>query len=130
MAPLSRIAFRAPLAQVFKPSHITVARRWGTSDYGSAQGGQDQGINQNNPMKHLEHPGPEPPSTKAGSGPAPNSGPKDGAEPKISQPKSAAEDQNDDVKKHNEEMAQRSEKTSNQLGEDDNKVDKKFWKGT
>lgn len=89
----------------------------------------EQGINQDNPKKHLEHPGPESPATKAGNGPAANSGPKDGAEPKISQPKSAAEDQSEDVRQHNKEMEQRSEKTANQLSEEDNKVNKKFWKG-
>lgn len=106
-----------------------IPRRFASSDYGSVQSGQEQGIHEDNPKKHLEHPGPEPPSTKAGSGPATNSGSKDGASPKINQPKSASEDQDEDVRKHNEEMADRAEKSVNQLGEKDNKVDKKFWTG-
>ena len=106
-----------------------VPRRFASSDYGSVQSGQDQGINEDNPKKHLEHPGPEPPSSKASDGPAANSGSKDGASPKINQPKSASEDQNEDVRKHNEEMANRADKSVNQLGEKDNKVDKKFWTG-
>lgn len=86
-------------------------------------------MNEDNPKKHLEHPGPEPPSTKAGDGPAANSGSKDGASPKINQPKSASEDQNEDVRKHNEEMANRADKSVNQLSEEDNKVDKNYWTG-
>lgn len=80
-------------------------------------------------MKHLEHPGPEPPSTKGGNGPAANSGSKEDASPKIHQPTSAAEEQDEDVRKHNEEMRNRSEKSTNQLSEKDNKVDKQFWTG-
>ena len=111
------------------PSRSAVPRRFASGDYGSVQSGQEQGVNQDNPKKHLEHPGPEAPSTKASNGPAANSGDKDGASPKIHQPKSAAEDQDEDVRKHNEEMRNRSEKSVNQLGEDDNKVNKKFWTG-
>ena len=111
------------------PSLSAAPRRFASTDYGSVQSGQEQGIHQDNPKKHLEHPGPEPPSTKAGDGAQANSGEKDGAEPKISQPKSAAEEQNQDVRKHNEEMRNRHERSANQLGEQDNKVDKKFWTG-
>ena len=129
MAFLLRSSLRAPQVLLTKSSISAVPRRFASSDYGSVQSGQEQGIHENNPKKHLEHPGPEPPSTKAGSGPASNSGDKDGASPKINQPKSAAEDQNEDVRKHNEEMANRSEKSANQLGESDNKVNKQFWTG-
>lgn len=130
MAPLSRFALRAPLSRAIRPSYTVVPRRYAGTDYGSRQSGHEQGINEDNPKKHLEHPGPESPATKAGNGPKSNSGPKDGAEPKFNQPKSAAENESEDVRKHNEEMEQRSEKTANQLSEDDNKVDKKFWQGT
>lgn len=129
MAPLSRLFVRAPAARLCRTSISTVPRRYATTDYGSVQSGQEQGVNESNPKRHMEHPGPEPPSTKAGDGPAPNSGSKDGASPKIQQPKSAAEDQNEDVKQHNEEMRNRHEKSANQLGESDNKVDKGFWSG-
>lgn len=128
MASLLRSSFRAPRVLLANPSISAVPRRF-AGDYGGVQSGQEQGVQQDNPMKHLEHPGPEPPSTKASDGPAPNSGDKDGASPKIHQPKSAAEEQDDDVRKHNEEMANRSEKSVNQLAEKDNKVDKEFWTG-
>lgn len=128
MAFLLRSSSRAPRVLLTKPSISAVPRRF-AGDYGSVQSGQEQGVHQDNPKKHLEHPGPEPPSTKAGDGPAANSGEKDGASPKISQPKSAAEEQDQDVRKHNEDMRNRHEKSANQLGEQDNKVDKKFWTG-
>lgn len=107
----------------------SIFHRPASTDYGSRQSGHEQGIHENNPKKHLEHPGPEPPATKAGNGHAANSGPKDGASPKIHQPRSAKESQSDEVKKHNDEMRNRAEKTTNQLGEQDNKVDKQFWQG-
>jgi len=106
------------------------------------QSGQEQGINQDNPKKHLEHPGPEPPSVakkgqtqSSSSSPtsstssSSSSGSEGGAQPKIHQPSSPAENDNPDVKKHNEEMKNRHEVSANQLSEDDNKVDKQFWKG-
>lgn len=129
MASLLRTTLRISRVRVAPRSLSAVPRRFAGTDYGSKQSGQEQGINEPNPKQHLEHPGPETPATKAGSGHAANSGPKDGAEPKIHQPKSAAENENDDVRKHNEEMKNRSEKSANQLGEDDNKVNKDFWKG-
>ena len=51
------------------------------------------------------------------------------ASPAIHQPSSPKEDSDPEVKKHNEEMKNRAEKSANQLSEDDNKVDKNFWKG-
>ncbi|KAK5936892.1 hypothetical protein PMZ80_010830 [Knufia obscura] len=128
MASLLRSSFRAPRVLLTNPSISTTPRRF-AGDYGSKQSGNAEDVHGSNPKKHLEHPGPEPPSTKAGSGPAANSGDKDGASPKIHQPKSAAEEQNEDVRKHNEDMKNRSEKSANQLGESDNKVDKQFWTG-
>lgn len=130
MSALARISFRAPIRQFIRAPIVSVPRRF-AGDYGSVQSGHDQGINEDNPKKHLEHPGPEPPSTKSGSSPSSSSSSSSSsdAEPKIHQPKSAAEDQNEDVRKHNEEMKNRSEKSANQLAEEDNKVDKKFWTG-
>lgn len=82
-------------------------------------------------MQHLEHPGPESPAAtgQKSSSSDSSSDSKDGAQPKIHQPKSAKEDQSAEVRKHNEEMANRADKSANQLAEEDNKVDKKFWKG-
>jgi predicted nucleic acid-binding Zn-ribbon protein len=87
-------------------------------------------------MSHLEHPGPEAPanqgsksSSKTQSGESGSSGSGDKGRPAIHQPKSAAEKDDPEVRKHNEDMKQRSEKSTNQLSEDDNKVNPNFWKG-
>ncbi|QIW95139.1 hypothetical protein AMS68_000657 [Peltaster fructicola] len=90
---------------------------------------QEQG---RNPQVDKEHPGPPPPSTAGGEsssssgGSQSSSSAKDGSKPMIhdeSQPKNESED----VKRHNEELDQRKEKThSRDSGE---KVDPKFWKG-
>lgn len=127
MTSLLRISFRAPRAHLFTYSTRLAPRRFASTDYGSKQSGHEQGINEDNPKKHLEHPGPEPPATK-GQGQSSES--KGGASPAIHQPSSGAEEQDLEVKKHNEEMKNRADKSANQLSEEDNKVDKKFWKGT
>lgn len=127
MASLLRISLRAPRAHLFTNSTrlASLAPRRFAGDYGSVQGGQEQGINEKNPMKHLEHPGPESPMAKGQSSES-----KNGSSPAIHQPKSPQEDQDPEVKKHNEGMKNRTEKSENQLGQEDNKVDKKFWKGS
>lgn len=105
----------------------------------------EQGTNLKNPKSHLEHPGPEAPATKgsidkkssssssSSSSSAQSSGNQEsttsGARPAIHRPISAAEKTDPEVRKHNEEMEQRSERSVNQLSEDDNKVNKNFWKG-
>jgi len=101
----------------------------------------EQGDDMKNPKADLEHPGPEAPAKKgtASSSSSSSSQPQSnktkkgttsqGGSPAIHRPKSAAEDENPDVRKHNEEMEHRFERTPNQLGEDDNKVNKNFWKG-
>jgi hypothetical protein len=97
-------------------------------------------VDQKNPMKHMEHPGPKSPADQEKSGSSSSSNPssssdsasttsKGGAEPKITQGKSEAGDQSEDVKQHNKEMENRADKPVNQISEDDSKVDKKFWKG-
>lgn len=125
----------------------TTARQSGGTDYGSKQSGYEQGINKANPMKHLEHPGPESPvasgqvkgSDTSGasqteskgqqSGGGASSGGSSAGKPTIQKPYSAAEDQDPEVRKHNEEMRNRADRSVNQLEESDNKVDKNFWKG-
>jgi len=87
----------------------------------------EQGTDQKNPKADMEHPGPEAPAKKgtdtSSSSPSKSqSGTSSettshGGSPAISRPESAAEKDNPDVRKHNEEM------------EEDNKVDKNFWKG-
>jgi hypothetical protein len=84
-------------------------------------------------MSHKEHPGPEAPSTKNQSSSQSSSKSDSSSEgkgrPAIHHPQSAAEKDDPEVKKHNEEMRQRSDQTANQLSEEENKVDPKFWKG-
>jgi len=91
-----------------------------------------QGTDEKNPKSHLEHPGPEAPADK-GKGQSQSSSSSEtssqGGSPAIHRPESAAEKDDPEVRKHNEEMEQRHERSVNQLSEDDNKVDKKFWKG-
>lgn len=151
-APL--IACRPRLSHPFSP----IQTRFATQSYGNEQSGQEQGTNLKNPMSHLEHPGPESPASKgtnqksgsssssSSSSPSSTSAPQkesgsssgggnssettsQGGSPRIHRPKSAAEETDPDVRKHNQEMENRSERSANQLSEDDNKVDQNFWKG-
>ena len=96
-----------------------------------------------NPRADLEHPGPEAPANKGtasssssssqsqsqSDGAKENTETSHGGSPAIHRPKSEAGPEDPDVKKHNEEMEQRSDRSVNQLGEKDNKVNKKFWQG-
>jgi len=58
-----------------------------------------------------------------------NSSTSHGGKPAIFAPPSAAEKDDPEVRKHNEDMNNRHERSVNQLGEEDNKVDKNYWKG-
>ena len=84
-------------------------------------------------MVDKEHPGPKTPAQEGSSSAetqSSGSGSSSGnAKPAIHQPESAAEKDDPEVKKHNEEMRDRHEVSANQLGEADNKVDPKYWKG-
>lgn len=88
---------------------------------------QEQG---RNPEVDKEHPGPAPPSAATGSsGSSGSEGApkaKNGAKPAIHS-ESQPDESSPDVKKHNEELAQRNEKTHEK--NDGEKVDPKFWKG-
>ena len=96
-----------------------------------------QGSDEKNPMAHLEHPGPEAPAKKGTASASSSQTQSDhtsnttshSGSPKIHRPKSAAEATDPEVRKHNEEMEKRSDRSVNQLSEEDNKVDKKFWQG-
>ncbi|KIX03085.1 uncharacterized protein Z518_06635 [Rhinocladiella mackenziei CBS 650.93] len=110
--------------------------RFAHQSYGNEQSGMQQGTDEKNPKAHFEHPGPEAPARKGTASSSSRSqsnnssdNTSQGARPVIHRPKSAAEIDDPEVRKHNEEMEQRSERTTNQLGEEDNKVDKKFWQG-
>lgn len=118
----SKTVLLRPLAQ---PQRVTFSSSWA----------QNQG---KSPQEQLEHPGPPPPDTGGASkqsasqsSQASTSSSNTGstAGPKIYHPRSAAEKDDPEVRKHNEEMRHRSEQSVNQLSEEDNLVDKKFWKG-
>lgn len=144
MSSLLRTFVRVPRAR-FIPSVYSQPRRFAHSSYGNEQSGQEQGLHETNPKVDLEHPGPKTPAQEGqgkeqGSSSGSDSSPSQsessssdksssGASPTIQTPKSAAEDTDPEVKKHNEEMEQRADRSANQLSEDDNKVDKNFWKG-
>ncbi len=98
---------------------------------------------QPNPKAHLEHPGPDSPATKRGSPPedtspssaasSSNTGSEGskpshpetshGGSPAINNPGPAPESANEEVRKHNEEVAKSHDRPVNQIGED-GKVEK------
>lgn len=89
-----------------------------------------------NPKAHLEHPGPESPASSDKSSKDTSSTPKaqsqqshsQGARPAISNPGPAPEQANEEVRKHNDEVAKSHDRPVNQLDED-GKVEKGFWSG-
>jgi hypothetical protein len=133
--------------------------RFATQDYGSGAGnpaGEKPEKQGQNPSENLEHPGPPPPKVAKGqSSSSPNnddssakqsqsqspsqsssSGSKSGnkgAQPKIlNENPPTEEEQNEDVKRHNKEMEQRTERAHEQASNEDaknDKVPKKFWAG-
>lgn len=132
MQPVLRTVSRASRARLLavKPSYTYRAAH---QSYGNDQSGHPQS-DAKNPKEHLEHPGPDPPAakssgsdTKVGGGSSESSS--QGGSPAIHHPESAAEKDDPEVRKHNEEMRNRAEQTANQLSEDEQKVDKQFWKG-
>jgi hypothetical protein len=131
MHSLSR-AVRLP-ARILCPVPLvsSTPRRYASESYGNSQSGQQE-VNKDtpNPKTDLEHPGPKAPADKgtAQSKQPQGSGSQSG-KPAIHQPGPAPENKNAEVEAHNKEMEQRSDRTANQLSEEDNKVDKNFWKG-
>ena len=137
--------FRTALRPVRLSRHVSAfaypaqSKRLASTDYGSKQSGQEQGIDLKNPKAHMEHPGPEAPDVSKGGNQSKtqnssqsggqSESTSQGGSPAIHRPESAAEKDDPEVKKHNEELENRYERTENQLSEKDNKVDKKFWKG-
>lgn len=123
---VSRVSRVRPLQSV-----AYTPRRFAHQSYGDDQSGHPQSKD-SNPRRDLEHPGPDSPASKgSSSSPSGSSSSSnlsqteaqsDQGSPAIHQPKSAAEDEDPEVRKHNEEMAQRHEKSVNQLSEKDNKV--------
>lgn len=80
-----------------------------------------------NPKADQEHPGPKAPADKETQ--SEGSGSTTG-KPVIHSPGPPPEQKDDEVKAHNKEMEKRSDRTVNQLREEDNKVDKNFWSGS
>ena len=106
----------------------------------------EQGTHEKNPMSHLEHPGPESPASKGTANKASSSSSSKGADPSsssqkqssrsnettshggspaIHRPDAGEESTDPDVKKHNEEMEHRADRSVNQLGKD-NEAGQKF----
>ena len=140
---------------VYRPTSA-MSQRFAHSSYG---GDEESGIAKSdkpNRAVDQEHPGPPPPDTSSSKSTSSssskkststsdsqgsaekqgsqNSGGSGGSKktegrPAIYKPEGPSEQESEDVKKHNEEMSQRYEKTGNQIGED-HKVDKGFWKST
>jgi hypothetical protein len=116
-----------------QPLAVCYTRRFAHGDYGGDQSGHEK--SDAAPKRDLEHPGPESPASKGSSSSSSGSSTaskssnlshteakSDQGSPTNNQPKSAAEENDPEVRKHNEEMAQRHEKSANQLSEKDNKV--------
>jgi hypothetical protein len=137
MQLLLRVGARLPLRHRLAPCSLvsqSTTIRNAHSSYGDKQSGHPEGSD-SKPTSHLEHPGPESPNTgssaskSASKGRSQSSSSSDKGSPAIHSPQSAAEKNDPEVRQHNEEMRQRHERSVNQLSEDDNKVDKKFWTG-
>jgi len=156
---LAATAPRAPLTRsTIASQHRFYAQQSYGSGEGDPKGEnpQEQGAN---PSADLEHPGPPPPDVGKGTGGGPTkagggahgtahksssggvrsegSGKsanaekgKEGAQPKILDERSPPAELSEEVKKHNEEMDQRYEKSASRVDEQgkDN-VGKGFWKG-
>ena len=94
----------------------------------------EQAVNKDkpNPKADQEHPGPKAPADKgtAQSAQPQSSGSSSGAKPVIHSPGPPPEGRDAEVKAHNKAMEKRSDRTVNQLHEEDIKVDKKFWSGS
>jgi len=131
MLPILRTASRPVrvIRRLPTTSYPAQSTRLASTDYGSKQSGMEQGTDQKNPKVDLEHPGPDAPSASKDANQSKGQDSSHGAGPAIHRPKSAAEKDDPEVKKHNEELENRYERTTNQLSEKDNKVDKSFWKG-
>ena len=132
-------------------------RRYAGSSYGGGEGDpkgenpQDQG---SNPSASLEHPGPPPPDVGQGTGGGPtqkgseghntqqspssggrgssagSSGGNGSPQPKIHQHNAPPEEHHsEDVRAHNEDMKRRHDRPEVKSPDDEDKVDKGFWKG-
>jgi hypothetical protein len=127
-------------ARTLRPTPLvpSTPRRHASESYGGSQTGhQEANKDTPNPKADLEHPGPKAPADKgtAQSGQSQSSGTQSGsssssgAKPAIHQPGPPPENKDAEVEAHNKDMEKRSDRTANQLHEEDNKVDKKFWSG-
>lgn len=148
---------RPTTRSLYVPLYTQQSRCYAGSSYGGGEGDpkgenpQDQGAN---PSTHLEHPGPAPPKVGQGTGGGPTklgaeghsetdqsassssktsssgNGGGGGPQPKIH--KHDAGDQSshsDEVKAHNEDMAKRHDRANEKSSDEEDKVDKGYWKG-
>ncbi|KAK3069705.1 hypothetical protein LTR53_011746 [Teratosphaeriaceae sp. CCFEE 6253] len=154
---VARQSFLRPITRTSPRAAFTTHTRLAAGgDYGSGEDAPDgQKPSQQtgkNPSEHLEHPGPPPPSVVGGkqqqgseqsggeskdtSSQQSSGGSKgtQGAQPKLHAASTPAQhdDAPEDVKKHNQEMDQRAEKTTEKGSSEDMKkqaVGKDFWAG-
>ncbi|KAK0793604.1 hypothetical protein LTR02_013002 [Friedmanniomyces endolithicus] len=142
-----------PITRTAPRATFTTSTTRTASDYGSGEdappGQKPSEQTGKNPSEHLEHPGPAPPSVAGGSqqsgqqkddGKSQQQQPSGGdnskgtqaAQPKIFQ-SSPPKEESEEVRKHNEEVDRRAEKTSTKGRDEDaekDKVGKEFWSGT
>ena len=138
-------------------SYASQIRLYAGSSYGGGEGDpkgerpQEQG---SNPSADLEHPGPPPPDVGKGTGGGPtkkggdghntqqnkssvsqgasggSGGESSGPRPKIhSEHAPAEEHHSEEVRKHNEDMGKRHDRPEEKSSDEEDKVDKGFWKG-
>ena len=120
-------------AYTLRPTRLisSASQRYASESYGGSQSGK-QAVNKDTPKADQGHPGPKAPADKgtAQSAQPQSSGSSSGVKPVIHSPGPPPEGRDAEVKAHNKDMEKRSDRTVNQLYEEDNKVDKKFWSGS
>ena len=151
---LARPAIRP--SQSLRWPNQPIAQYYAVQSYGGGQGDpkgenpQDQG---SNPVtSDAEHPGPPPPDVGEGTGGGPTKKSSQGhggsnaaasnnsgagasssgaaAQPRIHNPEAPdADDHSEEVRRHNEAIANRHEKPQERSQDGKDKVDKEFWKG-
>ena len=121
-------------AHTLRPTRLisSAPQRYASESYGGSQSGK-QAVDKDtlNPKADQEPPGRKAAADKrtAQSGQPQSSGPSSG-KPVIDSPGPPPEHRDADVEAHNKDMEKRSDRTVNQLHEEDIKVDKNFWSGS
>ena len=155
--PFTKTPFspRSLLPPVYAQQH----RFYASSSYGGGEGdpkGENPSDQGSNPSADLEHPGPPPPAVGQGTGGGPtkkgadghnlqenessegggqastggSGGQGGGPQPKIHKSDAPGEQaHSDEVRAHNEDMAKRHDRPNETSPDEDDKVDKGYWKG-